>query len=339
MKYLVWICQRCESGGLADRIRGLISTYCLSKYLDRHFLIRWEGPDISEFVTIPEEYNFYSKNSCLKNLSEMFFDYIDVAKDCPEDFKDIIGDTDIVYIKVNQNINRKYYKQVINGSEEEYKTTMLNAYRSVFTDFLIPTNALLDYMNQIIPTKPVIGLQLRIGNEQLCKENERYRDKAKPIIEMVLARVEKYIKDNELMVDNDYSYFVTSDCSNIDDVSRNFFGNSREVLSYKGDTMDMGFIRDCDKCVYFKIFADMIMLSKCDILFGTGNSGFSKIPILLSKNKCFICYIYRDYDLGWWLNGEKRLIQIYQEYTKVGTYNEQIIPFDIDNTETSYLYV
>jgi len=339
MKYLVWICQRGESGGLADRIRGLISTYCLSKYLDRHFLIRWEGPDISEFVTIPEEYNFYSKNSCLKNLSEMFFDYIDVAKDFQENFKDIIGDTDIVYIKVNQNINRKYYKQVINGTEEEYKTIMLNAYRRIFTDFLIPSNALLDYMNQIIPTKPVIGLQLRIGNEQLCKDHEIYRDKAKPIIEMVLARVEKYIKDNQLVVNNDYCYFVTSDCSNIDEVARNFFGNSREVLSYKGETMDMGFIRHCDKGVYFKIFADMIMLSKCDILFGTGNSGFSKIPVLLSNNKSFICYIYRDYDLGFWLNTEKRLIQIYQEYTKVGTYNEQIIPFDIDNVETSYLYI
>jgi len=338
MKYLVWVCKPNDCGGIADRIRGLISTYCLSKYLDRHFLIRWEGPDISEFVTIPEEYNFYSKNSCLKNLSEMFFDYIDVAKDFPENFKDIIGDTDAVYILINQNINRKYYINNINGTEEEYKNSMLKAYRMVFTDFLIPTNALLDYMNQIIPTKPVIGLQLRIGNEQLCKENERYRDKAKPIIEKVLARVEKYIKDNQLF-NNDYSYFVTSDCSNIDEVARNFFGNSREVLSYKGGTMDMGFCRDCDKGVYFKIFADMIMLSRCDMLFGTGNSGFSKIPVLLSNNKCFICYIYRDYELGRWLNSKNRLVQIYQEYTKVGTYNEQIIPFDIDNMETSYLYI
>ena len=141
------------------------------------------------------------------------------------------------------------------------------------------------------------------------------------------------------MVNNDYCYFVTSDCNNIDEVARNFFVNSRDVLSYKGGTMDMGFIRNCDKGVYLKIFADMIMLSKCDMLFGTGNSGFSRIPVLLSNNKSFICYMEADYLLGSWLNTENRLIQKYEEYTKVGSYNEEIIPFDIDDMKTSYLYI
>jgi len=341
MKYLVWICETVASGGLGDRIRGLLSTYCLSKHIDRRFLIMWNGPNISEFITISEEYNFYGKNNPPQNLSTLFFNYMndDNVLNCPEDFEDVIRDTDIVFIKTNHNVNRTYYKQIIKGTEEEYKSIMINVYRRIFTDFLIPTNALLDYMNQIIPTKPVIGLQLRIGNEQLSREHERYRDKAKPVIEKVLGRVEKYIKDNELMANHDYCYFVTSDCSNIDDVAKGFFANSREVLSYKGTTMDMGFNRDCDKGVYFKIFADIIMLSKCDILFGTCNSGFSKIPVLLSNNKSFICYMEANYLLGSWLNHENRLIQKYEEYTKVGTYNEEIIPFDIDDIKTSYIYI
>jgi len=342
MKYLVWICELNDSGGLADRIRGLISSYCLSKYLDRRFLIMWQGPDISEIIKIGDEYNFYGNNGPPPNLRTMFFNFINNnALKFPEDFKQVIGDTDIVFIKTNQNVNRKYYKNIINGTEEEYKTTIINAYRMIFTDFLIPTNVLLDYMNQIIPTKPIIGIQLRIGNEHLFYENENFGVKAKPIIEKVLARVEKYIKDNQLF-NNDYSYFVTSDCSTIDEITRNFFSNSREVLSYKGGTMDMGFCRDCDKGVYFKIFADMIMLSRCDMLFGTGNSGFSKIPVMISNNKSFICYMYQFYTMGY-IDAYGNFIKKYDEYKKnenppSGPYDEEIIPFDIDDMNTSYLY-
>lgn len=61
MKYIIFECTGRPAGGLADRFKGLISTYALAKKLNREFIINWTYPFKLNTVLEPNTYNWLPK--------------------------------------------------------------------------------------------------------------------------------------------------------------------------------------------------------------------------------------------------------------------------------------
>jgi hypothetical protein len=57
-KYIIFNCTARPAGGLADRLKGLVSTYALSKKLNREFIVNWTFPQKLNTVLEPNKYNW-----------------------------------------------------------------------------------------------------------------------------------------------------------------------------------------------------------------------------------------------------------------------------------------
>jgi hypothetical protein len=163
----------------------------------------------------------------------------------------------IFKIKLNQEISQYLYKNP-RYSDKNHLNDILNTYRSLYTDILIPTPALVLKINNIVGNNSnIIGIQIRAGdcymktniNEPHCVIRNPPQQ-----IHDILTKIKAHI---ELDYSN-YSIFITSDYSDIYNISALVFDKSK-LICVDDEIQHMDRFPTGD---FSKIFIDNYILSQ-----------------------------------------------------------------------------
>ncbi|WP_298258143.1 hypothetical protein [uncultured Litoreibacter sp.] len=122
-------------GGLADRLKGIVASFCLATLTDRRFVIEWDTPFDLTHNFKPSQYDWLFSNArkfILQTMSVMHVDMIDrselVDKLTPEKIEsEVFGGANVVIL----NINSPRVQMFLNHFTENYNTDL--AFNHLFT--------------------------------------------------------------------------------------------------------------------------------------------------------------------------------------------------------------
>jgi hypothetical protein len=268
MKTLIWWAAEC-SGGLCDRLLGMVTTYCIARELRRKFLIKIDNFDMPTICPINRKYD-YRYNSCSyvsyipHNLEQQSF-FSD--KRCVEQWENIEN----VLMWSNQNL---FYYFCKNRPEIDYRSRLLEGFSLLFTEIL--------YLEPVCSknTDDYIGIHIRTVDKQMTDCEEKV--KQIPYIREVLTKCKKHLEG-----DSEYKVFITSDCDISYGIAKEMF---REVLYNEGEIVHSGSVTEGEGLK--KVFRDLLMLSKCKKVYMGWNTNFSKVSALLNGEREFYVYEY-----------------------------------------------
>jgi hypothetical protein len=236
MKYVIFECTGRPAGGLADRFKGLISTYALAKVLKRDFIINWTYPfkltsavESNKYNWLPRPIEGKTQENYFLIDNENFNIHLPRIKALNEDsFPE-----DIVKIRCNINfINHLKINQTFGALFEEL-------FKPKFTP--------------ITKNKECIGLSARFGGNQ---SNWPDHDFNRVIsFDYVYEKIQEQIKTKNLFVcsdSNDFLEFLKD--KNVEFLSTE---NYAEHIDYPG----------CTETGYKKAFEDFFALRECNPIF------------------------------------------------------------------------
>ena len=268
-------------GGYGDRIVGLISLKTIAHCLDKEFKILWTKENIKTYF----DYSKYDYELC--NISDEMKIHNIQSIDNQKLFKNMLMTShdsfnDGIYkIKLNQEISQYLYKNS-KYSDKNHFMDILNIYKSLYTDILIPTPFLLNQINDIINNNTnIIGIQIRAGdcymktnvNEQHCVIQNPQQQ-----IQSILIKIKCNI---ELKFDK-YKIFITSDYSDIYNICKKVFDECN-ILWFDQEIqhIDRHPIGD-----FSKVFIDNYILSqKTEQLYISDYSNYGRVAALSSINQ------------------------------------------------------
>ena len=265
-------------GGYGDRIVGLISLKTIADCLGKKFKILWSKENIKEYF----DYTKYDYELC--NISDEMKIHDIQSIDNQTLFKDMLMNSDdpfndgVYKIKLNQEISQYLYKNP-KYSDKNHFADILNIYKSLYTDILIPTPFLLNQINSIINNNTnIIGIQIRAGdcymktnaNESHCVIRNPQKE-----IQAIITNIKAHIE----LEHSDYSIFITSDYSDIYNISSALFDKTRIIwFDEEIQHMDRHPIGD-----FSKVFVDNYILSqKTKQLYISDYSNYGRIAALSS---------------------------------------------------------
>lgn len=281
---LTWHVGDC-SGGLCDRLLGLVTSYLIAKHEGRRFLIKWDYNDMSDIFTISPSYNFYTQSipyyRFIGHHNHGMMEYFE--KTALK--KDWMGTPHIVMWS-NLNLFKHYCKQ---HPDIDYEKEMLDACKIIFSEFLILTDEVKDKINDTFD----LGLHIRTHDSQL--ESEEARKKQIPYIQNILDKCKVHLQNN---FEKGIKIFVASDCVLVPDMVRETFGEDNYDLVFNtGPTIHSGRKQDkLNKEGLVRVILDLIYLSRCEKLYIGWNSNFSRFGVLLAP-KPFWVYEYPGKDI------------------------------------------
>ncbi len=266
-------------GGYGDRIVGLVSLKTIADCLGKEFKILWTKENIKEYF----DYTKYDYELCdlpAENIHEL------QSIDNQQLFKEMLMNSDrpfndgVYKIKLNQEISQYLYKNP-KYSNKNYFDDILNIYRSLYRDILIPTPALVIKINSIVgDNSNIIGIQIRAGdcymktnaNEPHCVIQNPQQE-----IHAILTNIKAHIE----LEHSDYSIFITSDYGDIYNISSTIFDKSRLIwFDQEIQHMDRFPVGD-----FSKIFIDNFILSqRTKQLYISDYSNYGRIAALSSSN-------------------------------------------------------
>ena len=267
-------------GGYGDRIVGLISLKTIADCLGKEFKILWTKENIKEYF----DYSKYDYELC--NISDEMKIHELQSVDNQTLFKNMLMTSDdpfndgIYKIKLNQEISQYLYKNP-KYSDKNHFDDIINIYKSLYTDILIPTPFLLNQINSIINNNSnIIGIQIRAGDCYMkTNVNEPHCVIQNPeqSIEDILYKIKKHIELNF----NNYKIFITSDYSDIYNISKKVFDECN-ILWFDQEIQHMDRYPVGD---FSKIFIDNYILSqKTEQLYISDYSNYGRVAAL-SSNK------------------------------------------------------
>jgi hypothetical protein len=267
-------------GGYGDRITGLISLKTIADCLGREFKILWTKENIKEYF----DYSKYDYELC--DISDELKIHEIQSVDNQTLFKNMLMTSDdpfndgIYKIKLNQEISQYLYKNP-KYCDKNHFDDIINIYRSLYTDILIPTPFLLNQINSIINNNSnIIGIQIRAGDCYMkTNVNEPHCVIQNPeqSIEDILYKIKKHIELNF----NNYKIFITSDYSDIYNISKKVFDECN-ILWFDQEIQHMDRYPVGD---FSKIFIDNYILSqKTEQLYISDYSNYGRVAAL-SSNK------------------------------------------------------
>ncbi len=270
---------RYDNGGFGDRLVGLISTMIMSKHLSREFKIYWESPSIEEYFDY-EKYKYkpdrsskreeYIVDEKLENYKTMFS-----TKNINE-----IWPEDHVIIQTNQNIHQYLYiNPNYKNTAINYLEDTVNAYRNLFNILKIKEYILNDIrsLTEKISGKRTIGVQLRLGDCYMVGNSTKFAGEEK--FNSIMNLIDSISVDSQL--------FITSDCElfiKLYNKRRNFLYNNKKVIHFDmtKENIPIGII---------KLIQDIILLSKCDIVYVSPHTNFGYICSLMNnKSPSMVIY-------------------------------------------------
>lgn len=278
MKTLTWHCGEC-SGGLCDRLLGMISCYLIANELGRKFYIKWDHNDMSDIFTIAEKYNFYNGGinhfKFINLMSDKLREYFDNGT--PEiDW----NDTEHVIMWSNMNL---FFNYCNNRPYIQYKEKILSAINNIFTEFLIPTETVAKYIENCGNFDA--GIHIRTHDSQLNCEKKRLEQI--PYIRYTLEKCKiDIIKHNFIN-----KIFIATDCILVPEIAKEIFGDKYELVFNNGPIVHSGRQQtELSKDGLIRVILDLFFLTKCDKLYIGWNSNFSRFGLLLRPNRPFLIY-------------------------------------------------
>lgn len=171
-----------QSGGLGDRLVGLVSAILVAKHSGKKLLIKWVSPNISGVFRIPPQYQYQQQpiptSLTLDNIDSRY------------KYRGLLADKNAlkphnILLRCNQEI-----ASFVGATRDE----ILSTYTTLFRDYLIPINQ---------PRPPLDGkyvaVQLRTGDTYLGVGNRQFVANLTQTVDMLLKYVaqtfpnEKYI--------------------------------------------------------------------------------------------------------------------------------------------------
>lgn len=233
-RYIVYNCICRPAGGLADRLKGIVSCYALAKKLNRDFIINWSYPyDISEALEV-NKVNW--KKRQIEGTAEEHFIFdceghrsYETAFNFPEN----IFKNDIVCIKTNINFTKHFPYNFSSLFEELFKLKLE-------MPFDIDSNT--------------VGVCARFGGKD-CNWSD---------INFNRELTFDYVLDKTKELAAGRKIFLCSDSDNF----YNFAKDKLDFISIPGSTEHM----DRDGCSLYgfkKSFLDFYSLRKCGLIIST----------------------------------------------------------------------
>ena len=264
-KSLIWWATNC-SGGLCDRLLGLVSTYCIAKELGREFLIRWDDTDVSHIMPVQEKYNYYTYN-----LS--FFNHLPnnhAAQDFYADKDQIKLWEDKAHVLTwsNQNL---FYLFCQNRPEINYRDRLTEGFQKLQDFFHFPL------LN--LQVKPV-GIHIRTLDKLIRDPSQA--ESQREVIEKIFQKLQPCIEAKE-------EIFLSSDCELAYEIGKTYFPN----LSYQPGRV-IHTAESQDKEGWLKVLGHLFSLSLCDKLYIGWHTNFARVACLLNPKREFYCYEYGE---------------------------------------------
>lgn len=264
---LIWWAPLC-SGGLCDRLLGMVTTYCISKELGRRFLIKIDDFDMPNIAPINPKYD-YRCNNC------PYYSYIADNKEQQIFFQsnkvDDWKNFENVLTWSNQNL---FYYFCMNRPEINYRERLIEGFSKVFTEIyhLIPIEVPLGI-------EEYVGIHIRTVDKQITDSNAKKENI--PYIMQILLKCKEHINKNTDKI------FISSDCDLAYDLAKEIFPDYK-IKYNEGEIVHSGSVRDGEGLK--KVFQDLLSLSKCKKLYIGWNSNFSRVSVLLNPDREFYVY-------------------------------------------------
>jgi len=254
-KYIVYNCIRYPAGGLADRLKGLVSCYALAKLLNREFIINWTYPYNLNSVLQPNLINWKPRpiEGSLRNHRIMDGDGHNIYRSFLQNYKNFFTE-DIEIIESNVNFL------------EDLKCKDL--FHNLFYELFTYKNILPDFCSK----KP-LGVAARFGGSQ-ANWNDPNFNRDVSYDEVYNSILEHNTSSKDIFLCSDSSKFLEF-CK---EKKLNFYTSDKnpEHIDYAG----------CSEDGFKKAFEDFFILRECEpILSLKGNFA---ITAALSNNRKLI---------------------------------------------------
>jgi len=263
-----------HTGGYGDRIVGIISCKLIANLLNKEFRISWTRENIKPYLNY-EKYEYIETLDPIKEYR--IVDNRNVLKEYLETSTELFPETTKFYI--NQEIAEFLYKNP-RFSERNYLTDIFTLYKTLYTDILIPTEALLTKARAIVPESevPVVGIQIRTGDiyiKGIFWNSYKVIENPETTLYEIFTNIKEHISFEE------YKVFVTSDYTDIYPILLRVWDKDSVLYVHdKVQHMDRHPSGD-----FSKIFLDNYILSqKTDALYISECSNYGRVAALSSRH-------------------------------------------------------
>ena len=244
-------------GGYGDRIVGLISCRLIANILNREFRIHWQKEDVSRYID-------YSKYKC----TDIAGGNTVLCQVQHEVKHDLMGDHNCVnspktVFILNQEIAQYLYANTRYNIAARYYRDIFDAYKSLYTDILLPTPHVRDIINNVCgeSASPIVGIQIRAGDVYIVN-NSNYGsynafNNPSETIHNYLSKIKNHIEQRH--VAPNYRVFITSDYDDIKNIAATLW--SPDHILYYDEP-----VQHIDRPVsgeFGKFYIDNYILSQC----------------------------------------------------------------------------
>lgn len=273
-----------NSGGLGDRIIGIINVLNLSKKFNHEFKIVWDV-NVSDYF---ENTNFI-KNDIKEYVKINMFN-------CNGDknYETILKKCDNTYFSVNKTyifqsniMTSRFLYENPCFLEYSFEKDILNMFDKLYDDILIPTSYLKDTCNMLLKNvkSKIIGVQIRTGDNKFWNElGKKDPDNYNPIknnekIVEIIDRLYNHINEKE----DNYNIYLTTDNEKVKSEFYSKFKN--KTLYYDKNICHIDISHNISNDDLGKLFIDQYIMSKyTNELYISDYSNFGTIIALSSSN-------------------------------------------------------
>lgn len=302
-KFMIYECSS-QCGGWGDRIRGIISSYAWSLISDRVFVINIPYPCDIQNLVVPNKVlwnrtivDLINYEGLPKNFSSFVFDFENKLSALGSfhelDLPNFKNDTDVIFVRINYEINDIFNKnQFIKSKLEELnydlKTFKYENYIADWFNKLFKLNPLLetkyqDYLKQAKenPEDKLICAQIRIGGPRPLVKDDLYFIPRNNTFKFWSHINKTFIP--RVAANATYKIFVTTDTEAIEDEAKNLYGN--KLFQTKGLFVHFdrdGMHQDCSR--FEKVVLDFFLFKNCDMTIISRKSSYGRYANFIRDN-------------------------------------------------------
>lgn len=257
MNKLIWWAAEC-SGGLCDKLLGIIATICISKIYGKEVLVRWDDCE-KNLIEVNPKYDFNRKNYTFIHFN---FNNIEGIKLFRDSIVDSIFNTNSnILIWTNHNLFGEYAKT---RPGIPYFEILRQSVLEMF-------NVLTFKVKPVLSVENAIGIHIRTVDKQIGNEIEA--ENQREYITQLLHRIKAHL---DLRIKSTYTVFLASDCAIAYGIGETVFEN---MVYNKGEIVHS--VKEGNE----KVLRDFLGLCQCRMLYLSWHSNFSRVPAMVNLNR------------------------------------------------------
>ncbi|XP_067648976.1 uncharacterized protein [Haliotis asinina] len=280
-KYIIYECNS-HCGGLADRQKGIVTSYIVSQMLKRNFGLFMKTPcEFSEFV-IPNLVEWRIEEAKLKGRSQetiRAMDNVRLGREMEHSNLETMYDKDVTFYMGNRDYIPSLMKNPLFSSVKWAQNKSLHdIYRTAFSQlfrFAPKTQAKFDSFNAEAEraSKQLICAHLRMGKSETIPRDHP-RTTYRPDLETVVLFLKEQVK-----MAGSCRVFIATDSDEARVVFKRAF--PEHFIATKGQIVHIGLTKGVDACSGMeKAILDEYILSTCDTLI-MSKSGFGRMAAIV----------------------------------------------------------